>query len=96
MIIMHSLVVLLYFSICQAASKTNRPKKSVAATPLRKDRKRTEKVVKARGCSNFHRADLTGAAVARYNRLYRDARVRAGVVKAARSKTGPRNNRTAA
>eukprot|EP00341_Mesodinium_pulex_P013836 CAMPEP_0116930350 /NCGR_PEP_ID=MMETSP0467-20121206/27145_1 /TAXON_ID=283647 /ORGANISM="Mesodinium pulex, Strain SPMC105" /LENGTH=151 /DNA_ID=CAMNT_0004610535 /DNA_START=34 /DNA_END=489 /DNA_ORIENTATION=+ len=78
-----------------APTKTNLPKKAVNSTPLRKDRKRSLKAVKARGCNNFHRADLTSAAVARYNRLYRDARVKGGIVKAAKSTTGPRNNRHA-
>mmetsp|Transcript_9699 Transcript_9699/g.14611 ORF Transcript_9699/g.14611 Transcript_9699/m.14611 type:complete len:151 (+) Transcript_9699:69-521(+) len=78
----------------KAPRKCNAPRKNVATTPLRKDRVRSEKVVKSRGCSSFYRADLSAAAKIKYNKALRDARVRAGIVKAARTKAG-RNSRTA-
>jgi large subunit ribosomal protein L28e len=83
-----------FLFVPKAPKKTAFPKKSASATPLRKDRARSLKVVKSRGCSNFYRADLSTAAAARYNRVLGGVRVRIGAKKPVKSRTGPRNNRS--
>lgn len=90
---MYSLLFLIRY---QSQSKINKPRKSVAATPLRKDRLRSQRVVKAVGGNLFYRPDLASAAVARYNRVLTDVRVRSGAVKGLRARAGARNNRYSA
>lgn len=73
----------------QAPKKANRPAKSTgAAIPLTKHKKHSLKVLANTATSKFYRADLTGAASARYNKLRVAVRARSGVTKPARMSTG--------
>ena len=55
---------------------------------MKKVAKISLRTIKNRAGNNFYRADLTSAASARYMKLYKDVRVKKGIVKGAVAKTG--------
>lgn len=74
------------------SKNTNKPNKSIAKTPLKKNFRRVAKSITSQTAGQFYRADLTGAALQRWSSLYRFAMVNKGHKLKAKSKGGRKSS----
>ena len=68
----------------------NKPAKASTTTVLKLDAKAALETIKSSACGAAYRPDLSSAAAARYRRLYRDVRVKRGIVKPSKLRLGRR------
>jgi large subunit ribosomal protein L28e len=74
----------------KAPKNGNKPAKAVNKTPLRKNFRRAAKAITTQTAGKFYRGDLTGKALARFAALHRFNKVKEGLAKKAKTKTGRR------